>query len=153
MRGVELPVAMRWAPFVASPGRQCWMARPQFNRNSISQFHTRCRNRPKRRFHREVRGRYLGQEIIEPFKGHGRPEGLRGGAEGRLRRGVPVPQSRRGKPRCVAQSQRGRAARLCRVHRWTASPSKLHPISAFLGKNSIERAHCDVFLRWLRSRH
>jgi hypothetical protein len=30
---------------------------------------------------------------------------------------------------------------------------KITSDNSFLGKNSIARAHCDVFLRWLRSRH
>ena len=68
---------MRWAQFVALPGRHCWMGPPQFNRTSTRRFHTRCRNRPRRPFHREVQDRYLGQQIIEPFEEHDRPEGLR----------------------------------------------------------------------------
>jgi hypothetical protein len=68
---------MRWAQFVAPLRRQCWMAPPQFNRTSIRRFHTLCRNRPRCPFHREVRGRYLGQQVIEPFEEHDRPEGLR----------------------------------------------------------------------------
>jgi hypothetical protein len=70
---------MRWAQFVASPGRlHCWIAPPQRqHRPLIRRFHTRCLNRPRRPFHREVRGRCSGQEFIEPFEEHDRPEGLR----------------------------------------------------------------------------
>jgi hypothetical protein len=70
---------MRWAQFVASPGRlHCWIAPPQRqHRPLIRRFHTRCLNRPRRPFHREVRGRCSGQGFIEPFEEHDRPEGLR----------------------------------------------------------------------------